>query len=36
LRGLETRKAAAGWQNETVAHFEDALALFEKRDWENA
>ena len=33
---METREDAEEWQVETVHHFEYALALFEKREWEKA
>jgi adenylate cyclase len=33
---LETKNEAEQWQKETVHHYEDALALFEERDWKRA
>jgi len=33
---IETQDNAEEWQKETVHHFETALSIFEKRDWEEA
>jgi len=33
---METREEAEEWQEETAHHFENALSLFEKQEWEKA